>query len=230
MSRPADPRAKIALLRAAEDVFAERGLAGARIEEIAKRAGLSKGAFYLHFESKEAVLKHIVESFLARCGGYFAPPSHYPDLPDEPGALLSFCFERDVQIYDFLWANRAILRILPTCQGQYDYLVEAFRAEIDQTTREWVDFWRREGLFRHEVNADLATTLMSGAYHQLAQKLLASEKRPTLERWLGFAQETFVRAFGTEALVAALAPAGARSERNLRVSALIDARTERGRV
>jgi hypothetical protein len=35
MPRVADPKAKITLLRAAEEVFAERGLAAAHVEEIA---------------------------------------------------------------------------------------------------------------------------------------------------------------------------------------------------
>ncbi|MFN7132252.1 MAG: TetR family transcriptional regulator, partial [Myxococcales bacterium] len=33
-----------------------RGLRGARIEDITSSCGLSKGAFYLHFDSKEEVL------------------------------------------------------------------------------------------------------------------------------------------------------------------------------
>src|SRR3954462_1793265 len=122
MSRTADPTAKITLLRAAEEVFAERGLAGAKVEDIAKRAGVSKGAFYLHFESKEAALKQLVESFLARCQSYFASPAAYPGLPDDPSDLFDFALQRDVQIYEFLWQNRAFLRILGSCRGDYDYL------------------------------------------------------------------------------------------------------------
>src|SRR4051794_27973484 len=56
VSRVADPKSKSALIRAAEEVFADRGIAGAKVEDIARSAGLSKGAFYLHFESKEAAL------------------------------------------------------------------------------------------------------------------------------------------------------------------------------
>ena len=212
MSRVADPKAKITLLRAAEEVFAERGLAGAKVEEIARRAGVSKGAFYLHFESKEAALKQLVESFLARCQSFFAPPSAYPGLPEDPAELLDFTLERDVQIYEFLWQNRAFLRILPTCQGDTDYLVVTFRAEIAATTREWVDHWRREGLFRKDVDADLAATLMGGAYHELSLRMLGQERRPPLEDWLKFALETFFRAFGTADMVAAV------DQRNRRVS------------
>ena len=216
MSRVADPKAKITLLRAAEEVFAERGLGGAKVEEIARRAGVSKGAFYLHFESKEAALKELLESFLARCQSFFAPPSDYPDLPDDPWDLLEFAHARDVQIYEFLWQNRAFLRILPTCQGHYDYLVLAFRAEITQTTREWVDHWRREGIFRDDVDADLAATLIGGAYNELSMRMISSEKRPPLEAWLRFALETFFRAFGAPEMVAAV------DSRNRRVSLSID--------
>lgn len=204
MSRTADPKAKIMLLRAAEEVFAERGLASAKVEEIARRAGVSKGAFYLHFESKEAALKQLVEAFLARCHSYFAPPSAYPDLPEEPADLLDFSLERDVRIYEFLWKNRAFLRILPTCQGVHDYLVLTFRAEIAVTTREWVDHLRREGIYRNDIDADLASTLIGGAYHELSMRMLVEEKRPPLEEWLEFAMETFFRAFGTPEMVRAV--------------------------
>ena len=37
------------ILDAALAVFAERGLAAARLDDIAKRAGLSKGTIYLYF-------------------------------------------------------------------------------------------------------------------------------------------------------------------------------------
>ena len=64
MARPGDPNAKIDLLRAAEAVFVERGLDHAKVEDITDRAGRSKGAFYLHFQSKEALFGGLVEAFL----------------------------------------------------------------------------------------------------------------------------------------------------------------------
>jgi AcrR family transcriptional regulator len=44
------------LLRAAADVFAERGFEGTRVAEIAAAAGVSNGALYAHFESKADLL------------------------------------------------------------------------------------------------------------------------------------------------------------------------------
>src|SRR5277367_8128 len=44
------------LLRAAADVFAERGYDGTRVADIAAAAGVSNGALYAHFESKADLL------------------------------------------------------------------------------------------------------------------------------------------------------------------------------
>src|SRR5437870_5806627 len=48
------------IVDAALDVFAERGLAAARIDDIAKRAGLSKGTIYLYFPNKEALFREVI--------------------------------------------------------------------------------------------------------------------------------------------------------------------------
>jgi AcrR family transcriptional regulator len=48
------------VLDAALDLFIEKGFASTRVEDIAKRAGLSKGAVYLYFPSKEKILEGIV--------------------------------------------------------------------------------------------------------------------------------------------------------------------------
>jgi AcrR family transcriptional regulator len=50
-----------ALLAAAFRVFASRGYRASRLEEVAEEAGLTKGAIYYHFESKEDLLRRAVE-------------------------------------------------------------------------------------------------------------------------------------------------------------------------
>ena len=49
------------VLDAALALFVERGFAATRVEDIAARAGLSKGAVYLYFPSKEAILEGLVK-------------------------------------------------------------------------------------------------------------------------------------------------------------------------
>jgi len=48
------------ILTAALAVFGERGLAAARLEDVAKRAGLSKGTIYLYFPNKEELFREMV--------------------------------------------------------------------------------------------------------------------------------------------------------------------------
>jgi AcrR family transcriptional regulator len=49
------------VLDAALDLFIEKGFAATRVEDIARRAGLSKGAVYLYFASKEAIIEGLVK-------------------------------------------------------------------------------------------------------------------------------------------------------------------------
>jgi AcrR family transcriptional regulator len=55
-ARPAE------LLEAALDVFFEKGFAAARLEDIAARAGVSKGTVYLYFNSKDDVFEALVHA------------------------------------------------------------------------------------------------------------------------------------------------------------------------
>ena len=50
------------ILDAALAAFAERGLAASRLEDIAKRAGLSKGTIYLYFPNKEELFREVVRT------------------------------------------------------------------------------------------------------------------------------------------------------------------------
>lgn len=53
------------IVSAALEVFAERGFAAARLDDIAARAGVSKGAIYLYFATKEDIFRAVVEQSVA---------------------------------------------------------------------------------------------------------------------------------------------------------------------
>src|SRR4029077_20821837 len=61
--QPRAKRTRIQLLEAARRAFAERGYAGTTIDEIAEAAGVSKGAYYFHFKSKEDVLVALIDDW-----------------------------------------------------------------------------------------------------------------------------------------------------------------------
>lgn len=66
--KPAHRRRKDArpgeLTAAALDLFVERGYAATRLDDVAARAGVSKGTLYLYFASKEALFKAVVREGL----------------------------------------------------------------------------------------------------------------------------------------------------------------------
>jgi AcrR family transcriptional regulator len=55
-ARPAE------LMAAALDLFVERGFAATRLDDVAARAGVSKGTLYLYFSSKEELFKAVIRS------------------------------------------------------------------------------------------------------------------------------------------------------------------------
>src|SRR5262249_11528032 len=48
------------IVNAAPDVFAVRGFAAKKLEDIARRAGVTKGTIYLYFDGKEALFKALI--------------------------------------------------------------------------------------------------------------------------------------------------------------------------
>jgi len=78
---------------AAFEVFAEKGYAAARVEEVARRAGVSKGLLYLYFKTKEALFKAVVRSVVVRRVDALLRSLEDTDLTSEAfmrGPLLDF--------------------------------------------------------------------------------------------------------------------------------------------
>ena len=63
-----------AILEAALDEFSTRGFAAARLEDVAKRAGVAKGTIYLHFKDKEALFRDLVRTSLVPLIGNIPVP------------------------------------------------------------------------------------------------------------------------------------------------------------
>ncbi len=73
-ARPAE------IVQAAYEIFAEKGFAAARLDDIAKRAGVSKGALYLYFETKQDIFEAVVKDAVA------------PNIGDTKGAFEHYFF------------------------------------------------------------------------------------------------------------------------------------------
>ncbi len=204
MARPADPMARIALLTSAEKVFSELGLERSKVEDIARAAGLSKGAFYLHFESKDAAFRQVVESFLARS-------SSLMDCDDTPGQgctakvshkeLLTFWLQKDIDIFEYFWANRTLVRMVRACSGSVVYVLDAFHAKHAARVEQLMKSLQDAGTFRTDFDAKFGAIIMLGGYHELTTLIVNAETKPDLRTIALEAQRTFVRAFAAPAVI-----------------------------
>lgn len=77
------------LLDAALDLFVEKGFAATRAEEVAARAGVSKGTLFLYFQSKEELFKAVVrENISGRFTEWRAELETFEGTTSE---LLAYC-------------------------------------------------------------------------------------------------------------------------------------------
>src|SRR6476620_6515282 len=66
------PGKREAILAAALEEFSARGFAAARLDDVAKRAGVAKGTIYLYFRDKETLFQELVRSMLSPVVGRIA--------------------------------------------------------------------------------------------------------------------------------------------------------------
>jgi AcrR family transcriptional regulator len=66
---------------AALEVFAEKGFAGAKLDEIARRAGVSKGTLYLYFKDKDELFRAVVRDTIGPDIGSATAVAAISDLP-----------------------------------------------------------------------------------------------------------------------------------------------------
>ena len=93
------------ILKAAEKAFAEKGYWGAKIDEIAAAAQINKRLIYVHFGSKEALYKAVLQNVYRSLNGIgkCIDPALSPEK-----AIESFVFES----FDFLSKNERAVRIM----------------------------------------------------------------------------------------------------------------------
>jgi AcrR family transcriptional regulator len=115
------------ILDAALEVFAEKGYAGARMDDIAKRAGVTKGTIYLYFENKEAVFKTLVRDTIgATLAGVTA---NTRDVQGSAKDLLRFALGAMAHL--LTTSNRVVLpKIIIAESGNFPELARFYREEI----------------------------------------------------------------------------------------------------
>ncbi|HEY6101407.1 MAG TPA: helix-turn-helix domain-containing protein [Anaeromyxobacter sp.] len=194
MARPARAGAHDALLEAARDEFAARGLERARIEDISRRAGVSKGAFYLHFTTKEDAFREIVSRFLGALDDHALRRDELEDLVQRDGAAgdphaLSRHIEAecaiDVDLLELLWRNRQILAAVDgASRPLYRELVGDFRRKMRAlVSRRMGDGVCGDARVRPDIPPDVVADIVVGTYEDFARRMIDMKVKPDLEAW-----------------------------------------------
>lgn len=200
MPRRADPNTRSALVAAARREFTRRGLCGARIEDITSACHLSKGGFYLHFESKEALFGQIVNGLLAglreaanardRMCERFAQEGG-PVTTEElrrgtPRArrFLAEELELDVCVLDLMWDYRDVIDVLVRgSQGtRFEGLMwEVVDAEVARITEQFKG--QSSPRDRVDLPPDLLGSLIVGTHLLLAERMVGLASKPDTRAW-----------------------------------------------
>ncbi len=105
MARPADPRRRETILRAATEVFTEQGFSDTRLADIAQRAGVVVSTLYLYFSSKEEMVRAIAREnqqiLLSQLGPALEHLRGEEDIAQFVEIVLAFAKEHRDQIIIF---------------------------------------------------------------------------------------------------------------------------------
>lgn len=189
------------LLSAASRLFAEQGFERTSVQELVSAAGVTKGAMYHYFTSKDDLLYAIYQRVLAmqmeRLNRFAAA--------EGPARERLYAAAADVvhTTVDNLDDTRIFFRSLHMLSEDRQIAVRKERRQYHERFRAIVEEGQRHGAFRADVPADVAVTQYFGAVHHLS----------TWYRAGGELTGAQVGAYFADLLLAGLTPEGPRSAR-----------------
>lgn len=150
--------------------FSEKGFLGASLRQIVKNAGVTTGAFYGYFSSKEALFASLVEPHAAAIMGMFMKAqTSFAELPEEEqpahmGVESSDCISWMV---DYICQHREPVKLL-LCRAEgtaYEHFVHNM-VEIEvEYTLQYMDVLRRLGRDIPVLNRSLCHIIASGMFN-----------------------------------------------------------------
>jgi len=168
-----------AILRAAIDVFAERGYFNAQVADVARAAGVAAGTVYLYFKSKDDLLVSIFERSMRE--SLAAGRAAVADLPDPRERLRRLARGHLAR----LGSDRNLAIVFQVELRQSTKFMERFSATLlrDYLTliRTAIADGQAAGVFRADLNPTAAAKMIFGALDEMATNWMLSRRRYTLE-------------------------------------------------
>jgi TetR/AcrR family fatty acid metabolism transcriptional regulator len=168
-----------AILRAAIDVFADRGYFNAQVADVARAAGVAAGTVYLYFRSKDDLLVSIFEKTVR---GRLAEGRAVVASIDDPAERL----RRFARLHlGMLGRDRNLAIVFQVELRQSVKFMERFsstllRDYLGQIRAAFED-GQKSGLFRRDLNATSAAKIFFGALDEMATNWILSRRRHNLE-------------------------------------------------
>jgi TetR/AcrR family fatty acid metabolism transcriptional regulator len=175
---PPGPK-KDAILRAAIDVFAERGFFNAQVADVARAAGVAAGTVYLYFKGKDDLLVSIFERSMR--DGLSHGRAAVEDLHDPCERLRRLARAHLAR----LGRDRNLAIVFQVELRSSTKFMERFSATLLRDylglIREAIADGQREGLFREDIKATVAAKMLFGALDEMATNWILSRRRYSLE-------------------------------------------------
>jgi AcrR family transcriptional regulator len=174
------------LLESAKTLFSQKGYYATSVEDIVASAGLSKGAFYFYFKSKEELFKSLVEemhlNIVKRLENFLER-----ELPLEDALI-----EHAKVFLEDIYQNRHIAQIflfqLVGTNEEFRELYYTKIAHLRELLTKMVDRAIQRGEITYK-NAENIVNLYAGFLRMLVLEYVFREKEPDLERVKNLAQE-----------------------------------------
>ena len=155
---------------AAMQEFLDKGFQGASLRQIVKNAGVTTGAFYGYFSSKEALFNALVEPHAAALMGRFMEAqTTFAELPEEQqpdhmGLESGNCVHWRV---DYICAHREPVKLL-LCRAEgtsYEHFVHNMVEVEVEYTLQYLEVLRRLGREVPELDQSLCHIIASGMFN-----------------------------------------------------------------
>jgi AcrR family transcriptional regulator len=180
---------RVALVKAAAEVFALSGYLAASPEAVARKAGVTRATFYLHFDSKAEAFHAVLDAQLERLRAV-VQGVELGEGAASPQAQLSANLLR---VLDVLLEDRDLARLLlveaPGKDAALDARLARFHGHVRGLIREALVDGAAVGLVR-PLDSELAAHALLGAVHGVMVGRLVQDSRPmSREERFGVARE-----------------------------------------
>ncbi|WP_017614508.1 TetR/AcrR family transcriptional regulator [Nocardiopsis salina] len=154
------------LLRAATRLFAERGYEGTSVQAIVAAAGVTKGAMYHYFGSKDDLLYEVYARVLRMQTDHLLEIAGRPEpVTDRVHAAAADVIVTSV---DNLDDTVIFFRSMHQLGEEKQRTVRAERRKYHEHFRSMIEQGQAEGTFRTDVSADLVVDFYFGSVHHLS--------------------------------------------------------------